>query len=256
VTKSNIKDKVNILSQYKNPYSAKTLSKHFDPILYHDLGDIQIEANEPKKMHLTIAFWDISGFSKMCKDLEEFPEALTLFLNKYFNLAIEVIEQYNGVLDKFIGDGILAYFGYQDPKSHGDPYNAINAALELKKKFVPLKEEYIKLCNKQYGSNPDINLKCGINNGNMFLHYFSSLKRDSIVVLGSTINFASRLEGFAEKDEIIISKKLMFMVKDKFELDNIEVKKRLKENSKDFNLKAFEGEKFVYADREKKVSSI
>ena len=253
MTTPNIDDRVEKLSHFKNPYSLETLSKHMDPILYDDLGNIQIRTNEPKKMQLTIAFWDISGFSQMCVDLNDYPEAITLFLNDYFNMAIEVISKYNGVLDKFIGDGILAYFGYQDPKSKGDPHNAINAALELKERFGPLKNSFVDLCNKENGRNPsNINLKCGINNGKIFLHYFSNPTRDSVVVLDSTINLASRLEGFAETDEIIISKNLMFMVKDKFEFDDIEVEKRLKEDSMNLKLKAFENEDFVYSVRVKK----
>jgi len=82
---------------------------------------------------LTIVFWDISEFSKMCNVLSRCQGHMVYFFNPYFLKAVQIVKKYQGVLDKFIGDGILAYFGYDNFEGNGDPKNAINAALEFKR---------------------------------------------------------------------------------------------------------------------------
>jgi len=116
------------------PYSTEELAKHIDPILLNDLGRIQIDTL--KRIQLTVVFWDISGFSTLCKNLNDYPEAIVYFLREYFAKAIRIIKNNQGVLDKFIGDGILAYFGYSSRKGDGDPYNAIMSALEFKRSII------------------------------------------------------------------------------------------------------------------------
>jgi class 3 adenylate cyclase len=159
------------------PYSAKELAKHIDPILLNDLGWLTfLDKPEPKR--LTVIFWDISGFSAMCEDFDRdrCPEGIVLFLNEYFKRAIKIIKSHNGVLDKFMGDGILAYFGYNRTKN-GDPFNAVSAALEFKKQFPTFKRFFAESCKINYGKEVILpyDLKCGINNGPAFVHYFNTI---------------------------------------------------------------------------------
>jgi class 3 adenylate cyclase len=87
-----------------------------------------------KYRRLTIVFWDISGFSILCNDLVKNQSAIAAFLKEYFSSTIEVISKYEGVLDKFMGDGIMAYFGYPvENKDHSAL--AIHAALDLRVTF-------------------------------------------------------------------------------------------------------------------------
>ena len=85
------------------------LVKYFDPLTFEML------LNPPKyqlqNKCLSIIFWDISGFSNMYNQFVTNPSAVVLLL-KYFNEANRIIHKNNGILDKFIGDGIMAYFGY------------------------------------------------------------------------------------------------------------------------------------------------
>jgi class 3 adenylate cyclase len=98
------------LSGGPDPYSPDELSKHIDPILLKNLAKIQIDGVE--KQQLTIVFWDIAGFSQLSKDLEGFEDDVLYFLKLYCEKAVEIVAKYNGIIDKFIGDGLLAYFGY------------------------------------------------------------------------------------------------------------------------------------------------
>jgi class 3 adenylate cyclase len=128
--------------------------------------------------------------------------------------------------------------------------------LDFKSKFPTLKRDFNKYCTEYIGQEPsDYNLKCGIHNGPAFLHYFSGT-RNSIILLGSTINLASRLEGIAKCDEIIISKKLRNMVQKKFKFSRIDPSDRLKEeSSKTPKIKSFEEEDIVYSLTRKKLSN-
>jgi class 3 adenylate cyclase len=234
-----------------SPYSAKELSKHIDPILYRDLKNFQ---SGYVKKQLTVAFWDVSGFSQMCNDFSLQFDDIFIFLDKYFQKSIEIVKKNDGVLDKFIGDGVLAYFGYDSPTDNGDPYKAIAAALEFKNQFSILRKNFIEFCNEFNGKEPDISLKCGMDNGTALFHYFNTVTRNTITILGPTVNFASRLEGMAVKDEIIVSKTLMNMVKDSYNFEEIEAEVR---NNSKFGkgIKAFEKEKYVYSLLENKQHS-
>jgi hypothetical protein len=63
---------------------------------------------------LTIVFWDISHFSNLSEKLKQCPELIAMFLNEYLAMAIPIIHEYGGVVDKIMGDGLLAYFGLQN----------------------------------------------------------------------------------------------------------------------------------------------
>lgn len=156
-----------------DPYSPAELAKHIDPILRDALGflkDIPLVPNQ-----VTVVFWDVSGFSALCKELDNFEPCVNYFLKLYFEKAIEIIEKYHGVLDKFMGDGILAYFGFD--RLNGNPFSAIEAALEFKREFPAIKRLSAIYCKKHNRKvETPIDLKCGIENGLAFFHYFNRLR--------------------------------------------------------------------------------
>ena len=108
-------------------------------------------------MRLTIAFWDISGFSELCNKLTDMPVHFLSFLKEYFDEGCKIINGRKGVLDKFIGDGIMAYFGYKAKNPATGPYNALMAALEFKGSFQKIKERYIGFWLKEHGKEIEIN---------------------------------------------------------------------------------------------------
>jgi adenylate cyclase len=210
-----------------------------------ELGRLQIR-DELIRVQLTVVFWDISDFSAMCNDLYGFEDSIDFFLIRYFKKAIEIIHQHHGVLDKFMGDGILAYFGYNT--INGDPFNAVNAALEFKKQFPALREQLDQYCKDTNGKKVRrIHLKCGIENGPAYVRYFNTPTRNSVILLGSTLNFASRLEGLAKKNEIIVSEELKDMIKPNYRFKKIPVKEREKRK-----IKSYEGVEFIYTIEGKK----
>ena len=174
---------------------------------------------------LTIVFWDISHFSNLSEKLKRYPEMVAMFLNEYLTMAIPIIHEYGGVVDKFMGDGILAYFGFtehSDDESNG-AIDAIFAALKLKKSFQTVKRDWTDIWKSIINSDIDIDIKCGINTGNVLVGLTGSIERDQFSVIGTHVNLASRLEGIAQIDQVIISSYTLAEIKGKFDVETIRI---------------------------------
>lgn len=117
-----------------------TLQDFMDPKVYEMLHDPNFYEFINKT--LTVVFWEISGFSYICNTFRKQTRGVIEFLNKYYQNAIEIVNKNNGIIDKFIGDGILAYFGFNSKKdAKVGTYNAINAAIELRHIFQIIKND-------------------------------------------------------------------------------------------------------------------
>ena len=186
---------------------------------------------------LTIVFWDISGFSNLCEKLIDHPELVAEFLREYLEDATRIIHEYGGVVDKFIGDGILSYFGFKE-NDNEDGFigaeNAILASLKLKGSFEGLKKYWLQIWKKVTNSDLHIDIKCGMNTGLVLVGLLRSGERDQFTVIGTHVNLASRLEGRAEGGQIIISPFTMAKIQGKFHLDTIAI-------PNDDKIKSFEG---------------
>ncbi len=196
------------------------LIKHFDPEVFDIL--LNAEEHNLKSKNLVIVFWDISGFSDMCNKLIDEPLTVVDLLKNYFNKANTIIHKHGGIIDKFIGDGILAYFGYYIEQKKCKAIDAIDTALELRDKFGDIKFEWQKrFSNSFLEYKPNIDIKCGIYIGNVLFGLIETIYRNQITLVGSTVNFASRLEDKADKNQIIISKDVLDLVRDKNHYDPI-----------------------------------
>ncbi len=174
---------------------------------------------------LTIVFWDISRFSNLSEKLKQYPELIAMFLNEYLAMAIPIIHEYGGVVDKIMGDGLLAYFGFtehSDDESHGAT-NAIFAALKLKKSFRIVKRDWTDVWKAIIDSDIDVDIKCGVNTGNVLVGITGSTERDQFSLIGTHVNLASRLEGKAQNDQVIISSYTLAEIKGKFDVETVRI---------------------------------
>ncbi|HRX15685.1 MAG TPA: adenylate/guanylate cyclase domain-containing protein [Spirochaetota bacterium] len=156
-----------------------------------------------------VFFSDIRSFTAISEKLH--PEKVVEFLNEYMTLMVDCIDKTHGVVDKFIGDAIMALWG--TPISRGnDTENAVNAALMMRL--------YLKEFNKTRGSDekPVISIGCGINTGPLIAGQIGSANRMEYTVIGDTVNLASRIEALNKpfKTDILISEASYNMVKDIF----------------------------------------
>jgi len=149
---------------------------------------------ERKKM--TVLFSDIRNFTPMSEKLK--PEEVVNVLNEYFTSMAEIIFQYDGTIDKFIGDCIMAFWGA--PIYHrDDALRAVKAALGMKKKLQELQKKWEK------EGKPPIAVGIGINTGEVVVGNIGSPERMEYTTIGDEVNLASRLQSIAKEGQIFIS---------------------------------------------------
>jgi adenylate cyclase len=183
------------------------LRRYFDPrvfgIIEHDPSLLEI-----KRRTLTIVFWDIRGFSKLCEILKAHPDLIAGFLKDYCETAARVIFSHGGVLDKFIGDGVMALFGVLDCKDDDGIQDAVAAAetaLEMRLQFRKVLEKWMPKWQLYAPDNIEIGLGCGIHTGDTLAGNVGTEFRDQFTALGPNVNFAARIEGRSRSGQVIIS---------------------------------------------------
>lgn len=140
-----------------------------------------------KRANVTVLFADIRGFTSMSEKMS--AEEVSLILNEYFAAVEPIITKYNGVINKFIGDAVMAIFGepVQD-KNHAQ--NAVKCANEMLKKVVELQKKWLE------EGKPKIEIGVGINTGDAFVGNIGSETRLEYTVIGDVVNLASRIESY------------------------------------------------------------
>lgn len=183
------------------------LRRYFDPKVF---GVIEREPAllEISRRTLTIVFWDIRGFSKLCEILKGHPDLIAGFLKDYCETAARVIFSNDGVLDKFIGDGVMALFGvlnHKDDDGKADAIAAAKTALEMRSQFVKVLEKWMPKWQMYAPDKIEIGLGCGIHTGETLAGNVGTEFRDQFTALGPHVNFTARIEGRSHSGQIIIS---------------------------------------------------
>lgn len=182
------------------------LRRYFDPSVFELLEkDPTLLSLRPAT--ITVAFWDIRGFSGLCEILRDRPQLIAAFLRSYCELGSKTIFRSGGVLDKYIGDGIMALFGAipGNPMEHDGGIAAVRAAQELLPKFNALVDKSMAEWSRYTPQSIDIGLGCGIHTGEALVGNVGTEFRDQFTALGNVVNFAARIQGRAEKGQILVS---------------------------------------------------
>jgi adenylate cyclase len=170
---------------------------------------------------ITIVFWDIQGFSALCHSLEITPGLLTLFLKEFFEVATQVILEQGGVVDKFLGDGVMALFGTDSNLDHGVSTSAIcaaSAALKFRKQFEIMELRWKKIWQGYTPYQINIGLKCGINTGCAAVGNIGAKEYRYFTAFGINVNLANRLASLASNNDILVSVTTKSKIFEKFEL--------------------------------------
>ena len=180
------------------------------PAIAQQVIEGRVEVKKGGEARITsVLFSDIRGFTAMSES--QAAQEIVDMLNEYFERMVEVIFNYEGTLDKFVGDEIMALFGA--PVSHpDDPYRAVKTALEMKAVLAQFNLE------REQAGQPTIQIGIGINTGECVAGYLGSSKALEYTVIGDTVNTGARLCSIAKAGEIIISENTFEAVKDHFEV--------------------------------------
>lgn len=168
-----------------------------------------------ERKNVAIFFSDIRSFTSISEKLE--PEEVVEFLNDYMTRMVTIIESHHGVVDKFIGDAIMATWGAILSKGN-DTENAINASLLMRKELINF--------NRDRGGSrkPLIKIGCGINTGPVLAGQIGSEARMEYTVIGDAVNLASRIESLNKPfgTDILISEDAYEIVKEIFSVEKMQ----------------------------------
>jgi len=168
---------------------------------------------ESERKNVTVLFADISGFTSMSEKLD--PEEVTTVMNGALNVLASAVTKYEGYIDKFIGDCVMALFGA--PVTHeNDPELAVRAALEMRRQLERFN------ANLPIDLDTPLTLHIGVNSGVVIAGGMGSDQKLEYTVMGDTVNLASRLESNAGSGQIFISSYTYNQTRDLFEFTHHE----------------------------------
>ena len=199
-------------------YSAKTareIRKTFGRYLTDDVVANLLENPEGAKLggerrSITILTSDLRGFTATAERLP--PEEVVKVLNIYLGYMADVITEYKGTIDEFMGDGILVLFGAPTARED-DADRAIACALAMQLAMPAVNEEMHKL-----GLSP-LKMGIGINTGEVVVGNIGSTKRTKYGVVGSQVNLTYRIESYTTEGQILISQSTLEAVGTKLRID-------------------------------------
>jgi len=211
VVEKNVRDLRRAFSSYVSPQLLQRIIENPDSL---KLGG--------ERRRVTVLFSDIRGFTNISEKLQ--PESLVNLLNTYLTPMTEIILRNGGMLDKYIGDAIMAIFNAPvDVQRHAE--RACASALEMVRRLEELNAKF----EKEYGIR--IRMGVGINTGEAVVGNMGSKQRFDYTAIGDTVNLASRLEGLTKLYgvNIILSESTKEEIGDSFltrKLDVVKVKGR------------------------------
>jgi adenylate cyclase len=158
----------------------------------------------------TVLFSDIKGFTGLSEQLT--PSEVATLLNEYFTAMTDVLFEYGGTLDKYIGDAIMALFGAPFSRED-DAVRAVRAGLKMQKFLKEIRGQDTRLSR--------LDIRIGINTGVVVAGNIGSPRRMDYTVIGDAVNVAQRLESIAKPGQVLIGGSTYNLVKDHFMLNEI-----------------------------------
>jgi adenylate cyclase len=176
----------------QNERVRETFGKYIDPQVVQGLIDRPaLTASEGQRRTMTVLFCDMKGFTSLSEGMT--PQGLVKVMNHYLSTMSEPIRKHKGIIDKYIGDGIMAYWGppFTDENDHARL--ACLAALEMIDHIAALRTEIPELLGVRSVPS-DCDLRIGIATGEVLVGSIGSEFMMSYTVMGDAVNAASRLE--------------------------------------------------------------
>ena len=170
----------------------ETFGKYVDPRVVEGLIDRPTLAVEGQRRVMTVLFCDVKGFTSASEGMT--PQGLVKVMNRYFSVMSAPIRDHGGIIDKYIGDAIMAYWGPPFTEDADQARLASLAAIEMLARVASLRSEFPEILGVR--SLPiSFDIRIGIATGEALVGSIGSELMMSYTVMGDTVNLASRLEG-------------------------------------------------------------
>lgn len=167
---------------------------------------------EGERKRVTVMFADVAGFTPMCEKLD--PEEVHDIMDRCFRILMNEIHRYEGTVNEFRGDGVMALFGA--PIAHEDhAQRACLGALGVQEALVPYSEEL----EREYGI--DFKMRIGLNSGDVIVGAIGDDLRMDYTAQGDTANLAARMESNALPGTILVSQNTYRLAKEFFLFDSL-----------------------------------
>jgi len=176
------------LSRYVSPSVAREILSNLDHV-----------GLSGKRVEGSVVFADIKGFTQISESIR--PEELVSILNRYFTLVTRACEINQGMVDKYMGDGVMLVFGAPEPDAE-HAFHAITCSLLIQR--LVEHENRLRLEKNLF----PVQFRIGVNTGSMLAGNMGSRSRMEYTVVGDTVNLASRLCGITNANEIVISREM------------------------------------------------
>ncbi|MEW6555936.1 MAG: adenylate/guanylate cyclase domain-containing protein [Elusimicrobiota bacterium] len=197
-----------ITEEKEKRWLKKAFGSYLSPIVINELmKNPDTLSLGGKRQKMTVLFSDIRGFTTLSE--ASTPEQVVTLLNEYLTKMTEIVFKYEGTLDKFIGDAIMAFWNAPLPQND-HPKRAVFCAVEMMDELAKLQEKW------RAENRPIIDIGIGVNTGEMVVGNMGSIERMDYTIIGDNVNLGARLESLNKefKTHIIISESTYQYVKD------------------------------------------
>ncbi|MCU7905185.1 MAG: PilZ domain-containing protein [Candidatus Thiodiazotropha sp. (ex Epidulcina cf. delphinae)] len=195
---------------------GKSLEMQLSPIqrsrlhqaLIKSLDEPPQGSEKPQSKQITILLSDLRGFTALAERYQ--PRVIIEILNFYFSRMCEIIFRFDGRIDKFMGDSIMALFGLAEQKQD-DLERAVACAVEMQRAMPEINAD-----NNKHGY-PRLFMGIGINTGQVVAGHLGSELHHEYTVIGDEVNLASRIEAYSLRGQVLLSERSRNLAKDYIE---------------------------------------
>ncbi len=162
-----------------------------------------------ERKEATVFFSDVRGFTSLSESME--PEQVVEMLNEYMTRMVTIIRSYNGVVDKYVGDAIMAIWGVP-LTGEDDAYKAVRACLAMRADLAELNEL------RKQRNQPVLKIGMGLNTGQLIAGNIGSNEKMEYTVIGDAVNLASRIESMTKEygTDLLISSSVYQNIQNRF----------------------------------------
>lgn len=168
-----------------------TFGQYVDPRIVKGLLENRLPAEGGERQVMSVFFSDLAGFTQMCEGLT--PDTAVRFLNRYFALMAQVIRERQGIIDKYIGDSVMAFWGQPFTEAERHAVLCCEAALDQRAQLEAFRADLPNVLGVRHGL-PRVEARMGIATGEVLVGNIGSETARGYTVIGDTVNLASRLE--------------------------------------------------------------
>ena len=195
-----LKAKETEIAELNRKLTENVLTRYLPPKVVQDVLRGKLEFDMKVKAEtVTVLFADLCGFTAATERLG--PKEISEILNQYLIGMTEIVFAHDGIVDKFVGDGIMALFGVPGkmyPESQAD--SAIKTALAMQEKVAFLNESW------RAAGLPELRMRIGVHQGPVVVGHFGGTRRSDYTAIGMTVNIASRIECAGQPGDVLVSK--------------------------------------------------